>query len=61
MSDVLLLSRFQFAITVFYHFLFVPLTIGLIVLIAWMETQHVRTKKSALSTNGRFLGEIVCY
>lgn len=43
MSDVLLLSRFQFAITIFYHFLFVPLTIGLVILVACMETQYART------------------
>ncbi|GAC90907.1 cytochrome bd ubiquinol oxidase subunit I [Anoxybacillus flavithermus NBRC 109594] len=58
MSDVLLLSRFQFAITVFYHFLFVPLTIGLIVLIAWMETQHVRTKNPLYRQMADFWGKL---
>ncbi|MGJ7920957.1 cytochrome ubiquinol oxidase subunit I [Neobacillus sp. LXY-4] len=43
MDGVLLLSRLQFAITVFYHFLFVPLTIGLVILVAIMETNYART------------------
>ena len=41
--DVLLLSRLQFAVTAFFHFLFVPLTLGLVVLVAIMETVYVRT------------------
>ena len=36
--DVLLLSRLQFAAATFFHFLFVPLTLGLSILIAIMET-----------------------
>ncbi|MPT22339.1 MAG: hypothetical protein E2577_04615, partial [Starkeya sp.] len=36
--DIVDLSRLQFAITALYHFLFVPLTIGLSVVIAIMET-----------------------
>ncbi|WP_415184746.1 cytochrome ubiquinol oxidase subunit I, partial [Phaeovulum sp.] len=32
------LSRLQFAMTAMYHFLFVPLTLGLSVIIAIMET-----------------------
>ncbi|MGO7947164.1 cytochrome ubiquinol oxidase subunit I, partial [Rhizobium ruizarguesonis] len=34
-------SRFQFALTALYHFLFVPLTLGLYVLLAIMETVYV--------------------
>ena len=41
--DVVLLSRLQFAVTVFFHFIFVPLTLGLSVLLAVMETIYVRT------------------
>jgi len=37
------LSRWQFAATALYHFLFVPLTIGLTVLLAVMETVYVTT------------------
>ena len=36
--DLILLSRLQFAMTVFFHFIFVPLTLGLSVLLAIMET-----------------------
>lgn len=36
--DVLLLSRIQFGITSTYHFLFAPLTMGLVILVAIMET-----------------------
>jgi cytochrome d ubiquinol oxidase subunit I len=45
MSDVVDLSRFQFALTALYHFLFVPLTLGLSVLLAIMETVYVMTGK----------------
>ena len=37
------LARWQFAITTVYHFLFVPLTIGLSLLVAGMQTTWVRT------------------
>lgn len=40
-------SRAQFALTAIYHFLFVPLTLGLSFIIAIMETIYVTTKKSA--------------
>ncbi|MDA3890544.1 MAG: cytochrome ubiquinol oxidase subunit I [Salinivirgaceae bacterium] len=36
-------SRAQFALTALYHWLFVPLTLGLSFIIAFMETQYVRT------------------
>jgi cytochrome d ubiquinol oxidase subunit I len=35
--DIVELSRLQFAVTALYHFLFVPLTLGLAVLLAIME------------------------
>lgn len=44
--DVVSLSRLQFAITALYHFLFVPLTLGLSVLLAIMETVYVMTGKA---------------
>lgn len=37
------LSRLQFASTAMYHFLFVPLTLGLSILVATMETVFVMT------------------
>ncbi len=38
-------SRAQFALTAIYHWLFVPLTLGLSVIVAIMETIYLRTKK----------------
>ena len=58
MSDVLLLSRFQFAITIFYHFLFVPLTIGLVILVACMETQYARTLNPTYRKMANFWGKL---
>lgn len=43
--DVVTLSRLQFAMTAMYHFLFVPLTMGLVFLVAIMETLWVVTKR----------------
>ncbi|MFA6303351.1 MAG: cytochrome ubiquinol oxidase subunit I [Legionella sp.] len=44
-SEVVDLSRLQFALTALYHFLFVPLTLGLSVMLAIMETVYVMTGK----------------
>ncbi|MCI9495644.1 MAG: cytochrome ubiquinol oxidase subunit I [Adlercreutzia mucosicola] len=44
-ADVALLSRLQFALTVAYHFLFVPLSIGLGLILAINETRYYRTRK----------------
>ena len=41
--DVLDLGRWQFGITTVYHFIFVPLTIGLAPLVAGLQTAWVRT------------------
>ncbi len=41
--SVLELSRWQFGITTVYHFLFVPITIGLGFLVAGFETAWIRT------------------
>lgn len=42
-TDVVDLSRLQFALTALYHFLFVPLTLGLSVMLGIMETVYVMT------------------
>lgn len=44
-TDVVDLSRLQFALTAMYHFLFVPLTLGFSVLLAIMETVYVLSGK----------------
>ena len=41
--DLVTLSRLQFAATTMFHFLFVPLTLGLTIIIAYMETRYVQT------------------
>ncbi|MGE3920861.1 MAG: cytochrome ubiquinol oxidase subunit I, partial [Gammaproteobacteria bacterium] len=54
--DVVLLSRFQFGLTALYHFIFVPLTIGLSVLLGIMETIYVMTKKTIWRDMTKFWG-----
>src|SRR3990167_6874905 len=41
--EVVILSRWQFGLTAMYHFIFVPLTLGLSILLAIMETVYVIT------------------
>ena len=55
---VINLSRWQFAITTIYHFFFVPLTIGLSVLVAIMETIYVRTGNSLYKQMTKFWGKL---
>lgn len=54
--DVVGLSRLQFAMTALYHFLFVPLTIGLAVLLAIMETVYVMTGRTIWRQMTKFWG-----
>ncbi|MUM77112.1 cytochrome ubiquinol oxidase subunit I [Pseudodesulfovibrio sp. F-1] len=56
--DVLMLSRLQFAAATMFHFLFVPLTLGLSVLIACMETAYVRTGNKTYQKMAKFWGKI---
>ena len=48
------LSRLQFAVTALYHFLFVPLTLGLSVLLAVMETVYVVTGREVYKRITKF-------
>lgn len=50
------LSRLQFAITALYHFIFVPLTLGLSVLLAIMESVYVMTGKEIWKKMTQFWG-----
>ena len=50
------LSRLQFALTALYHFLFVPLTIGLSLLIAIMESVYVMTRREIWREMTKFWG-----
>jgi cytochrome d ubiquinol oxidase subunit I len=52
------LARWQFAITTVYHFLFVPLTIGLSLLVAGMQTAWVRTGDERYLRMTKFWGKL---
>ena len=56
--DVLMLSRLQFAAATYFHFLFVPLTLGLSVLIAIMETIYVKNGDEEYKRMAKFWGKI---
>lgn len=56
--DALTLARWQFAITTVYHFFFVPLTLGLAVLIAVMETAYVSSGNEVFKRMARFWGRL---
>ena len=56
--DPLLLSRWQFGLTTLYHFLFVPLTIGMVLLVATLQTAWVRTGKLKYLHLTRLFGKI---
>jgi len=56
--DVLTLSRLQFAVTAAYHFIFVPLTLGLSIMVAYMETRYVRTNDELYLKMTKFWGKL---
>ncbi len=56
--DVLTLSRMQFAVATYFHFLFVPLTLGLSFLVAIMETLFVRTGDEDYRRLTKFWGKL---
>ncbi len=56
--DALLLARLQFAITTVYHFFFVPLTLGLSLLLAIMETVYVQTGNEKYKRMVKFWGKL---
>jgi len=56
--DTLMLSRLQFAFATFIHFIFVPLTLGLSVLVAIMETKFVRTGDETYKRMAKFWGKL---
>ena len=58
LEEVIDLSRFQFAITALYHFLFVPLTIGMTFILAIMESVYVMTGKQIYKDMTRFWGKL---
>jgi cytochrome d ubiquinol oxidase subunit I len=56
--DPVALARWQFAITSVYHFFFVPLTLGLSILLALMETMYVRSGDETYKAMTKFWGKL---
>jgi cytochrome d ubiquinol oxidase subunit I len=56
--DIVELSRLQFAFTAMYHFLFVPLTLGMAFLLAIMESVYVMTGKEIYRDMTKFWGKL---
>ncbi|MBI5604026.1 MAG: cytochrome ubiquinol oxidase subunit I [Deltaproteobacteria bacterium] len=56
--DALMLSRLQFAAATIFHFLFVPLTLGLSIMIAIMETRYVKTQDAVYLKMTKFWGKL---
>ena len=52
------IARWQFAIVTVYHFLFVPVTIGLSAIVAGYETAWVRTRNPKWLRLTRFFGKL---
>ena len=56
--DTVLLARWQFAITSVYHFFFVPLTLGLVWIVAGLQTAWVVTGREVWKSLTKFWGKL---
>jgi cytochrome d ubiquinol oxidase subunit I len=56
--DALTLARWQFGVTTVYHFFFVPLTLGLSILVAIMQTMYYRTGDEVYKRMTKFWGKL---
>lgn len=56
--DALTLARWQFAITTVYHFFFVPITLGLSIAVAIMQTAYYRTGNESYKKMTKFWGKL---
>jgi cytochrome d ubiquinol oxidase subunit I len=56
--DVVFLSQLQFAATCMFHWIFVPLTLGLSIMTAWMETRYVTTGDETWLRMTKFWGKL---
>ncbi len=56
--DTVWLARWQFALTALFHFIFVPLTLGLSFLVAIMETVYVKTGNETYLRMTKFFGKL---
>ncbi len=57
-DDVVMLSRLQFGLTALYHFLFVPLTLGMTFILGIMESVYVMTGKTVYKDMTKFWGKL---
>mgnify|MGYP000883478963 FL=1 len=57
-NPTVVLSQWQFALTTIYHFFFVPLTLGLAILVAVLETIYVRTGQEVYKRMTQFWGKL---
>ncbi|HLF96221.1 MAG TPA: cytochrome ubiquinol oxidase subunit I [Methylococcaceae bacterium] len=57
-DDIVALSRLQFGLTALYHFLFVPLTLGMTFLLGIMESVYVMTGKQVYKDMTQFWGKL---
>ena len=56
--DALLLARLQFGLTTVYHFFFVPLTLGLSIFIAILESLYVTRRDESYKRMAQFWGKL---
>jgi cytochrome bd ubiquinol oxidase subunit I len=56
--DATMLARLQFGMTTIYHFFFVPLTLGLSIMVALMETLYVRSGLDVYKRMTKFWGKL---
>jgi cytochrome d ubiquinol oxidase subunit I len=56
--DPVTLSRWQFGLTTVYHFLFVPLTLGLGWFVAYMQTRYYQTRDESWRKLAKFWGKL---
>jgi cytochrome d ubiquinol oxidase subunit I len=56
--NAVLLARLQFTVTTVYHFFFVPLTLGLSILVAIMQTAYVSTGEDVYKRMTKFWGKL---
>ena len=56
--DPITLSRWQFGLTTVYHFMFVPLTLGLGWFVAYMQTRYYQTKDESWRKMAKFWGKL---
>lgn len=58
MMEELILARWQFALTSIYHWIFVPVTLGMTILVALMEVKYATTKNEEYKKMAKFWGKL---